>query len=445
MRFFLALAVGKILRFVGAFSGRSTNLPGKAALKICRDFYKHLKIEGRIIAVTGSNGKTTTSAVIAHILRKQGKSVIHNTEGANIVSGIATTLLDAADFSGRISADFLVFEVDERHSRLIFADISPDIFLINNLLRDQVVRNGHPDLIAEKISEAVGKDTLLVLNSNDPVSQLIAPQNKRVYFGMGRTSASADICAEITNDCKICPKCFGKIRYEFYHYNHIGSFKCENCGYETPPADFFADRVNFETGKFEINGLPASVTYNTEFHFMNTTAAVAVAVSAGVELADAIKSAASFEVSSGRYTEFTVAGRPATLMLTKQNSVSLDRSISFALGKPDPKTVVFYVNNVIYMENKDISWLYDVSFERLLESDCQVVCAGSRAYDLAVRLELAGFNSERLFIAQKTEDIRSMTDRTRGPIYILAASAFGNEDGILDALKPDAGGEPKEG
>ena len=130
-----------------------------------------------------------------------------------------------------------------------------------------------------------------------------------------------------------------------------------------------------------------------------------------------------------------LSGRKAVLMLTKQNPTSLDQSISYTLEQPGEKTVVLHVNNVLYTEKKDISWLYDVTFERLKGKVNKIVCSGSRAYDIAVRLRQGGFTSDEFLVVDQLPQIKEEIKKTSGTIYILAASAFGNEDGILEALK----------
>lgn len=439
MRLFIAILIGKLLKFVGGFINRSTDLPGNVALKICPDLLSKLKIEGKTIAVTGSNGKTTTSNMIAHILSetegKKGKKIINNKEGANIISGCTTTLIGGSNLFGRVKADYIVLEVDERHSRLVFKDLPLDYFLINNLLRDQVVRNGNPDIVLDRILKAVGKDTTLILNACDPITSGICPDNNRVFFGMEETSLSTKECENITHDAKICPKCFGEMKYHYYHYNHIGDFYCDTCGYARAKENFLANNINFETGEFKINDVNVKTDYTTPFHISNMTAACACCVSCGVPLEDAANALKSFKVSKERFEKFDVDGRNASLMLTKQNPVSLDQSISYFLRQKGTKTAILYVNNVIYLENKDISWLYDVAFERMVGNADYIVCSGSRCYDTAVRLKLAGFDVDRLVIEPELSKLKESVQKTEGDIYILAASAFGNEDGVLDALK----------
>ena len=158
-------------------------------------------------------------------------------------------------------------------------------------------------------------------------------------------------------------------------------------------------------------------------------------MTAGLTLEEAVAGAATFEVSKIRYDEMELCGRRAVLMLTKQNAASLDQSISYALEQPEEKTVVLFVNNVLYTEKKDISWLYDVTFERMRGKVDKIVCSGTRALDIGVRLKTGGFSEEEFLVVEQLSDIKKAMAQAKGAIYILAASAFGNEDGILEALK----------
>ena len=435
MKFLLAILVGRVIRFAGKFVNRSSNLPGQVALKICPDLMKHFTLEGKFIAVTGSNGKTTSTNLIAHIIRQAGYTVAINTEGSNLAPGVATTLLTACTLGGKLRQDYLVLEVDERFTPIVFADLQPDVLVVTNLFRDQVVRNGNPDIVFEKIQSAIAPKTTLVLNGNDPITLQLGPQNPRVIFGMERTSRSSEHSEFLTQDCKVCPKCFHKLHYNYYHYNHIGDFSCDFCGYATPPIDYLATHVDFEAGTFQLKGQDASVTYKTTFHIINTCGAIAACVTAGIPLGKAIAGAATFQVSKERYDEMELSGRKSVLMLTKQNPTSLDQSISYTLEQPGVKTVVLHVNNVLYTEKKDISWLYDVTFERLRGKVNRIVCSGSRAYDIAVRLRQGGFTDDEFLVVEELPKIKEAIRQTEGTIYILAASAFGNEDGILEALR----------
>ena len=152
MRMLLALVVGKLLYLLGKPFGKATNLPGEIALKLCPDLLGRLRFKGKVLAVTGSNGKTTTANMVAHILKESGCSVTNNAKGSNLLGGVATTLLGSADFHGVVPEDYVVLEVDERFSRLIFRYFSPHLLLVTNLFRDQLTRNGNVDVISKSFT-----------------------------------------------------------------------------------------------------------------------------------------------------------------------------------------------------------------------------------------------------------------------------------------------------
>lgn len=420
LKFMLALAAGKILNIIGKPLGKATNLPGEIALKICPDLFGRFRFDGKILAVTGSNGKTTTANAVAHILRKCGYSVTNNAKGSNLTGGVATTLISRSSFGGRIKEDFVVLEVDERYSTLIFKDFAPQIMMVTNLFRDQLTRNGNVDVIVAKLKETIRPETLLVLNANDPISAMLAPENPRVYYAMDKNDASSETSVNITHDAKVCPKCFGKMHYDYFHYNHIGRFRCTNCGYESPEAKYTAENVDCHSGSFAINGHALQTQNKNAFSILNLTAAVALCCEAGIPLQQAVEAAGTYVVSKQRFDEFTVGERKAVMILSKnQNPVSFDQSISYVLSQEGKKVVVAYVNNINHTNNKDTTWLYDISFERLNTCVDHIVCTGPRAYDLAVRLQLGGFDMEKVLVETELGKLKPVIGATEGTLYIL--------------------------
>ena len=435
MRFFIAMLTGKLLSFAGRLTGRGSNLPGEIALKICPDLFRRFHIKGTIIAVTGSNGKTSTANMISYILEKNHYQVINNAKGSNLTGGVATSLLSKAKMNGEVSADYYVFEVDERYSPLIFKDFQPDYLVVTNLFRDQLTRNGNVDIIIEKLQQAIGKDVKLVLNGNDPISSAILPENARIYYGMNKTAVSTDTSVNITHDAKVCPKCYGKMIYDYYHYNHIGKYSCSHCGYSTPAFKYCADDIDLNEGTFKVNGASVYTSYKALFNILNTTAAIAICAECGMKVKKAASLISEFTIMKQRYEEFEVNGRKALMILSKnQNPVSYDQSISYVLDlNEEKKTVVLVIRNINHTFEKDTTWLYDIAFERLVGNVESVVCCGERAYDAAVRMKLAGFDDTQILVEPEISATKKIIDSTSGTLCILTELYDANA--ILKAVR----------
>lgn len=438
MRLFIAICVCRVLYFIGRLIGKGTAKPGDIARIICPNLLKRLKFDGKIICITGTNGKTTTSNLTTHILRENGYSVINNSFGSNMLGGITTALLTNCTFGGRVKADFSVLEIDERWLRFLVKEITPDYLLVTNLLRDQIVRNCCPEIVLEKIKLGLTPGTTLILNANDPVSQQLSwgADNPVIWFALGENERSAKECRSGTNDAKVCPKCMHKLSYNYYHYNHVGDFHCENCGFETPKADFIGHGIDFAGGKFFINGKETKITFDATYFMFNTVAATAICCSAaGLETEKVLAAAESFDIGvTKRYEELTVLGRECRLILTKQNPASVDQSVDFVAGKEGPKTLLIISNNMFHTEHKDVLFMYDVAYENLRDVE-HIIIVGKRRYDMAVRLKFADIDMEKVKICDREGELRSYLEETEGNIYVMTSSVFSNEDKILEELR----------
>ncbi len=434
MRFILALIVGKILSTIGRINGKGTNLPGDLALKVDPKLLAKFRFKGKVIAVTGSNGKTTTTNILTFILNQAGHTVISNQKGSNLTGGVSTTLINHADFKGNVDADFVVLEVDERFSRLIFKDFAPDYLICTNLFRDQLTRNGNIDVIINKLEEAIAPTVKLILNANDPISADLAINNKRIYYGLANTEYSAKDAINITHDAKVCPRCYHRLSYEYFHYNHIGKFHCDNCGYQTPLAKYLAKDVDLMNGDFKINEQACSTDFKSIFNILNVTAAVATVCELGLDIKSACQIAGRFTIMEQRYKEFFIGDRKALMILSKnQNPVSYDQSIAYLLNMNEQKSAIIVVNNINHTFHKDTTWLYDISFEKLNDQLDSVVCTGERAYDLAFRLKLAGFDETKLLIEPKINNIKPLIAMTKGTICFL--SELYDAKAVIEAVK----------
>lgn len=441
--FLFALITGKVLAFLLRLVGHGSDLPGRVALKLCPRFLSRFDRRGRIIAVTGSNGKTSTAGMIAQILTACGKSVRTNPIGSNMTGGVATVMLRAANLHGRINCDYLVLETDERYSRLIFADFKPDILLVTNLFRDQITRNNNVDFIYNILNRVITPEITLVLNALDPISgRLGRPENKRVRFGADANAYTTPECPVLTHDCKVCPVCKHRMGYEWFLYNHIGKFACPACGYHAPEADFTLGDPDLETGAFRINDAALVCADPTLYGMLNITAAVAVCVTAGLDFEAAVAAAGSLKTNKTRYERLDLGGREGVMILSKnQNPVSFDLSIGEVLRMKGDKTVVAYINNINHTHEKDTTWLWDIAFERLAGQVNNVVCAGPRAYDLAVRLRYAGFDMDTVRVAPRLADVPAAVDSTVGRVCVLTELYDARQ--IVAAVGKKTGGDAK--
>lgn len=438
MRLFVAICVCRVLYFIGRLIGKGTSKPGDIARMICPNLLNRLEFSGKVICITGTNGKTTTSNLVTHILRENGYKVINNSFGSNMLGGITTALLAECSFGGKVDADFSVLEIDERWLRFFVKEVTPDYVMVTNLLRDQIVRNCCPEIVLEKIKLGITPGTTYILNANDPVSQQLSwgRENPVVWFALGENERSTKECRSGTNDAKVCPKCLHELSFNYYHYNHIGDFHCENCGFSTPAPDYIGSDMDFENSVFRINGKEMKMSFDATYFLFNTVAASALCCSAaGLELEKVISAAESFDIGvTKRYEELEVLGRKCQLILTKQNPASIDQSVDFVADKKGPRTLMIISNNMFHTERKDVLFMYDVAYENLREVE-HIVIVGKRRYDMAVRLKLGGIDMERVQICDRDEDIRSCLEKTEGEIYVMTSSVFSNEDKVLEELR----------
>lgn len=253
IRFFMALWAAKLSIIALKITRHNgTNFPGIVAIKICPDFLKQVKKPGKIIGITGTNGKTTVCNLAIDMFKQDGKEVLNNNLGSNINTGIATAFITGTGIFGRVKYDTAVLEMDERSAPLLFPTIKPDWLLINNLTRDSIMRNGHPEYIGRILTEEMYSETKLLLNGDDLIASSIAPDNERKYFGIESLDSDVTECINLVNDLRICPKCNSLLKYRHRRYHHIGKAYCPDCGFESPKCDYEGKNVDLEQMTIDI-------------------------------------------------------------------------------------------------------------------------------------------------------------------------------------------------
>ena len=253
IRFYIAMLAAKITLALLKLLGRNaTYLPGKIALAIDKQFLGGLTQPKIVIAITGTNGKTTVSNLLNSILRENGYSVTNNSLGSNVQAGIATVLLEDSTISGKPKKEMAVLEVDERSSLRIYPYIKPDYLICNNIMRDSLSRNAHTEFISYIINAALPETTKVILNADDMVCATLAPDNKdRTYFGLDIAKDHEESPLYL-QDIVYCPKCGNILEADYIRYNHIGRLHCSSCDFKSPEPDFVITEINRDENTFTI-------------------------------------------------------------------------------------------------------------------------------------------------------------------------------------------------
>ena len=431
LRFLFALWMAKLsIPVLKLTRHNGTDFPGSLAVKLCPNFLEYIGRPETIVAVTGTNGKTTVANMLGDALAAEGKKVLSNRAGSNIASGISTALLKGCDLLGRIRPDYdlAVLEVDERSSLRIYPHIRPNYIVVTNLFRDSIMRNAHPGYIADILSRAFPKSSKLILNADDLISASVAPENERVYFGIDRLPTDVTECENLLNDMRICPKCAGKLHYEYRRYHHIGRAVCEGCDFRSPDSDYLGTDLDFAAHTMCVREGARSYTYplvsDSMHNIYNTVTVVAVLRQLGFAPESIARSMAGVKVLSSRLSEESIGGVKVVMQMSKdKNALACSRNFDYIRSKPGKKELLVMMNcmGVAKSWSENPSWMYDTDFEFLNNDDVTcLVCAGPRAYDYRLRLLLAGIPEEKIRLAEDEFAALRLLPLTAGDtVYIL--------------------------
>ena len=441
MKLFLAAVVCRLLRFIGKLVGKGSSLPGKYALKICPDVLGRVTLPPCVIAVTGSNGKTSTVEMIAAILRAGGKTVVYNEEGSNQIEGVTTLILCNSTLGGRMKADVLLLESDERYARRSFQWFHPTHFVITNLYRDQLTRNGHPEWVYNAILPAIHPETTLALNADDPLVSLFAQGHENVkWFGLEECSVSTKEHHGVYHDGARCPACQGRMAYSCYHYEHIGHYQCADCGYRRHDADFAVTSLDLERGTLTIDGdTEISLAFKSIYNVYNILAAWSVCSLAGVDKETMASVINNYILKNGRMVTFRLGGHRGTLLTSKhENSIAYDTNLRYIAASGEPCTVLVIVDAVSRKYfTSETSWLWDIDFDQLNAPHVrEIVLSGRYCSDLAERFSYTELKNWRVQpdIAEAAAELKAAGD---GELYVV--TCFSDRDKLLNLVKKEEG------
>ncbi|HEY3541120.1 MAG TPA: MurT ligase domain-containing protein [Gaiellaceae bacterium] len=388
-----ARAVAALSRLVGAGAGMT--VPGKLLSKLDPGAIDKLaaRLPDGTAVVSATNGKTTTSAMLAEILRPRFR-LAHNRSGANLVSGVASTLLSAAD------AELGLLEVDEAALPEVMRRVQPRAVLLGNLFRDQLDRYGELELIAERWRRAVAElpaATTVVLNADDPQ---VGSLGGAVHYGLDDPSVARPSLQHAA-DSKYCIRCGTPYDYAAAYVGHLGDYRCPNCGHARPALDVAARAIELqglERAAFDLvtpdGARRVELALPGLYNVYNALGAAALAGALGSTLDEIVAGLGRFSAAFGRFERIPVDGKRLLLLLIKNPAGANEAVRTLVEGRP-PRIAVIALNDAI-ADGRDVSWIWDVDFEPLLAGIERVVASGSRAAELALRCKYGGLDEDAL-------------------------------------------------
>ena len=395
--FFIILSM-KILNIIlKLFHKNGGNFLGKIAFDWNPEIFKYFKVNCPVIAVSATNGKTMTNNCIGYTFKQAGYKVVSNVEGNNMETGILSTILKNCTLTGKIKADFLVFEVDESYIPVVFKDFRLDTLVILNFFRDQLDRNGEVESLILRINEFLKTyNGNLVLNNDDPnVARLghANPSNENVYyFSVDKYSFATENIKE-AGEGKFCPFCKTRLEYEYYQYSHVGKFKCPNCNFGDNEIYKLANNVDLKNRRFMIDDETYQIKGNSIYLIYNYTAVISACSLYNISNEIMKKALSTFALNNGRLEELEINGVPTIINLAK-NPTGSNVSLRILNEDDEEKELLFVLNDNI-ADGFDVSWIWDINFNNL-NNISRIITSGTRAYDIAIRIKTSGFPAEKI-------------------------------------------------
>jgi UDP-N-acetylmuramyl tripeptide synthase len=375
-------------------------LPGELARRLQPKALPLLfqQVRRGVILVVGTNGKTTTSLLLSTILEAQGWRVAHNATGANLINGLVTTLLENTNLLGQLDADYAILEVDENILPLILRDCQPQFILGLNLFRDQLDRYGEVDTISRRWQEAIAPlpaDTRVILNADDPTLSHLGQQlpQKVLFFGLSEPDLYLDEIPHAV-DSIYCPSCGHPLDYEGVYLSHLGDYRCPSCG--------------FSKSQLAVDSQEWPQILIGVYNKYNTLAAGLVAREMEIDTAAIYDTIKNFRAAFGRAEELDVNGKHVRILLSK-NPVGMNETIRAVndIQKQGGASTKLLVLNDRTPDGTDVSWIWDVDTEKLVELGGTIIVSGDRVYDMALRLrysQTAEDNNFRLIVKEDLQE-----------------------------------------
>lgn len=400
VRRLIAIWMAKIVSTACRISGRQgVTFAGKVALKADPQILKDLagQVREKIFVVCGTNGKTTTNNLLCSAVESEGKKLVCNHTGSNMLAGVAAAFVLAAKNNGKLDADYACIEIDEASTLRIFPHFKPDYMVLTNLFRDQLDRYGEIDITMDMLKRAMqmAPEMTVIVNGDDALSAYLAMESGNPYKTYGITEKVFDTQSEHEiREGRFCKKCGARLEYEFYHYSQIGKYDCPNCDFTRPVIDYEASKISMDQGlSFEVEGRHIEADYKGFYNIYNILAAYSAARTAGMSLTHFDRVLAEFNPQNGRMEQFEIDGTHIILNLAK-NPAGFNQNISAVMEDEKEKDIIIVINDNA-QDGTDISWLWDVDFDRFAEDNIHsITVSGIRCQDMLLRMKYVDIASE---------------------------------------------------
>lgn len=487
VRRLIAVWTAKLVSVACRLAGKQgVTMSGRIALRIDPNILRDLsaQVRGKIFVVCGTNGKTTTNNLLCSAIESEGKKLVCNHTGSNMLDGVAAAFVLAAKCNGRLDADYACIEIDEASTVRVFPHFQPDYMVLTNLFRDQLDRYGEIDITMNLLDRAMkmAPKMKVIVNGDDALSAYLAMEsgNEAVTYGITEQVFPMKETGEI-REGRFCKRCGERLEYDYYHYSQLGMYHCPKCGFARPEVDFEASHIDMteglafdvrerateicsqETGRGEsVREAEAAVrkekvredsrrpeavqssraadqvrhieaNYKGFYNIYNILAAYSAARTAGLSLGQFDRVLRDFNPQNGRMEHFSIRGTEVILNLAK-NPAGFNQNISAVMEDQREKDLIIVINDNA-QDGTDISWLWDVDFDRFEDPQVRsITVSGIRCQDMRLRMKYVDIHSE--LIADVETAIRKRIEDGCGNLYVLVNyTALFSTRNILAGMK----------
>ncbi len=418
-----AIKVAKLVAKLCLKMGRQgVTWAGLIARKIEPNILKILsdQIREKVYIVCGTNGKTTTNNMLCATLQAQGKKVICNRTGSNMLNGVVSAFVLATNDDCTLNADYACIEIDEVSTKRVLPTLNPDYMILTNIFRDQLDRYGEIDITMDILGQSIkmAPNMTLVINGDDPLSVSLAKKsgNNFITYGISEKVFDADENAEI-REGRFCTVCGAKMHYNYYHYSQLGDYECPSCGFKRPNIDYPA--INIECGDhlaFTVEEKSIKARYKGFYNIYNILAVYAAAKHSGVNMEGFQLMLDNFNPENGRIEHFNIKGTDIELNLAK-NPAGFNQNINAVMADKKDKDVIILINDRD-QDGNDVSWLWDVDFDRFKDDSVKsITVSGIRCQDMRLRLKYVDIPS--VLEGNIENAIRNKIADGTGNLYVL--------------------------